>query len=147
MLFEVVFEVLTFMLWGLGSAFSSIRGFATAAGRMGIFVFSYQLGQGQLKAGTKVIFLSLLGVLIVQETASLLIATVLPTIGIAFAAYILGAGKIPWKALAATVGIISILHAGRFEMRAIYHQGQKSANFWDYPGYFAEWLGYGMRIS
>jgi hypothetical protein len=143
--FEVIFEVLTFMLWQLGSAFSSVRGFATAAGRMGIFVFSYQMGQGELKPATKFIFLTLLSVLVVQETASLLIATVLPTLGIAFAAYILGAGKIPWKALAGVVVMISILHAGKYEMRAIYHQGQKSTTFWDYPGYFAEWIGYGLK--
>jgi len=145
LLFEVVFELLGFFFWQLGNAFSSIRGFATAAGRMGIFVFSYRLGQGELKPGTKILFIGLLGVLIIQETASLLLASVLPTIGIAFAAYTLGAGKIPWKALAAVVGLISLLHAGKYEMREIYHSGQKSSNIWDYPRYFGEWVGYGLK--
>ena len=143
---ELLFEVLTFLLWNVvGNAVSSLRGFATAAGRMGIFVFCYQLGQGELKPGTKFLFLSMLGLIVVQETASLILATVLPTLGIAFAAYTLGASKIPWKALAATLAAVMVLHAGKYEMRAIYYMTGKTATLFDYPGYFAEWVGYGLK--
>ena len=83
----------------------------------------------------------------IQECASLLLSTALPTIGIVFAGYVLGSGKMPWKALSLTVVAISILHAGKFEMRAIYMGGekQKTANLTDYPAYFAEWVGYGLK--
>ena len=143
--FEVVFELIQILLWQFGSGgLSAIRGFATAAGRMGIFVFSYQLGQRELKPGMKTVFLTLLGILIVQETASLLLANVLPTLGIAFAAYVLGSGKIPWKALAATVVCISVLHAGKYEMRDLYLEKPRPG-ITDLPGFFTEWVGMGIK--
>lgn len=146
-LFELLFEVLNIFLWQFAaSAFSSIRGFATAAGRMGIFVFSYQLGQGELKPVPKFLFLGMLTVIVIQETASLLLINVIPTLGIAFAAYVLGSGKIPWKVISLTMVAISVLHAGKFEMRAKYmfNEDRKTATWLDYPGYFAEWVGYGL---
>ena len=143
--FEVVFELIQILLWQhMAGGVSAIRGFATAAGRMGIFVFSYQLGQGELKPGIKFTFLTLLVVLIIQETASLLLANVLPTLGIAFAAYVLGSGKIPWKALATTVVCISVLHAGKYEMRDNYLEKPRPG-FLDLPGFFTEWVGLGIK--
>jgi len=113
---------------------------------MGIFVFSYQLGQGELKPGAKFLFLAMLTVIVIQETASLVLATALPTLGIAFSAYILGSGKSPWKAFAATLVAISVLHAGKFEMRAkyLFAEDGKSAAWYEYPAYFTEWVGYGL---
>ncbi len=144
---EVVFELLALFLWQLGGgAFAAIRGFATAAGRMGIFVFSYQMGAGNLKKGVLTIFIILLFLLVVQETASLLIATVLPTLGLAFAGFILGSGRIPWKTLICTVVAIGVLHAGKYEMREIYlEKKERTTELVDYPRYFGEWLGYGLK--
>jgi len=144
---EVLFEFLAifFMQMG-GGAFAAIRGFTGAAGRMGIFVFCYQMGQGTLNKGTKGIFLFLLSLLIVQETASLLLAGVIPTIGVATLGYTLGSGKIPWKALICAVVAITVLHAGKYEMRAVYlEKREKSTGILDYPRYFAEWVGYGLK--
>ena len=113
---------------------------------MGIFVFSYQMGNGNLKSGMRGFFLVLLCLLVVQETASLLLATVLPTLGLAFSGYILGAGKIPWKALVCTVAAVTVLHAGKYEMREIYlEKKERSTGLVDYPRYFAEWVGYGLK--
>ena len=112
---------------------------------MGLFVFSYQLGQGKLSPAKRTFFIALVALLVVQECASLLLSTALPTLGIAFACYILGSGKLPWKALAATVVVISVLHAGKFEMRAIYHEGGKKSGFAGLPAYFMEWVGYGLK--
>lgn len=144
---EVVFELLSLFFWQFGGgAFAAIRGFASAAGRMGIFVFCYQMGQGTLKKGLRNLVLVLLILLVVQETASLLIATVIPTLGIAFAAYILGSGRIPWKTLSLAVVIVGILHAGKYEMREIYlEKKEKVTGLADYPRYFAEWVGYGLK--
>ncbi len=145
-LFEVLFELLTFLLWDLaGNAFSAVRGFATAAGRMGIFVFSYRIGQGDLKPGPKVFFLSMLAVIVLQEMASLLLANVIPTLGIAFAAYTLGAGRIPWKALLGTAAAIAVLHAGKFDMRDLYANIGRATSLLDYPRFFGEWVGFGLR--
>lgn len=145
---ELLFEALTALLWELGSGgFSAVRGFATAAGRMGIFVFCYQMGQGQLGTVKKMVFLTMLTGIVIQETASLVLATVLPTVGIAFAAYVLGSGKIPWKAMAGTFAALSVLHAGKFEMREKYisEEEYKTAAWHEYPAYFTEWIGYGIN--
>jgi hypothetical protein len=147
---DFLFEALTVFLWQLGSGgFSAVRGFATAAGRMGIFVFCYQMGQGQLSPFKKTVFLLLLTGIVIQETASLVLATVLPTLGIAFAAYVLGAGKIPWRAMAGTFAVISVLHAGKFEMRAKYLEvaleEYKAVAWYEYPAYFTEWVEYGLK--
>jgi len=143
---EVVFELGYILFYQLGGGtFAALRGFAGAAGRMGLFVFSYKLGQDQLSFVRKNLFLGLAAILIVQECTSLLLASALPTLGILFAGYVLGSGKLPWKTFAATVGVISILHAGKFEMRAIYHQGGKQSGFTDLPVFFVEWFGYGIK--
>jgi len=144
---ELAFELLSFFFYQLsGGALAAIRGFATSAGRMGIFVFSYRIAQGTLSPFKKGLFVGALALLIIQETASLVLANVIPTLGIAFAAYILGSGKIPWKALAGVVVMISILHAGKYEMRDLYHSGEKRAGgIMTYPAYFAEWVGFGLK--
>jgi hypothetical protein len=144
---EVLFELLALFFWQLGGgAFAAIRGFATAAGRMGIFVFSYQMGMGNLKPAVRSLFLLLVSLLVVQETASLILATVLPTLGLAFAGYILGSGKIPLKTLTCATIAVMVLHAGKYEMRAIYlEKRERSTGIMDYPRYFTEWVGYGMQ--
>ena len=144
---EVVFEVLFLFFWQLGGGiFAALRGFAGAAGRMGIFVFSYQLGSGSLKPGAKALFLSLIGILVVQEMASLVLAKVIPTIGVAFAGYMLGSGKVPWKALGCALVGMMVLHAGKYEMRDIYlEKRERTTSLTDYPRYFAEWIGYGLK--
>jgi hypothetical protein len=145
---EVIFEIGSLFFQQLGGGgFAVIRGFAGAAGRMGLFVFSYRLGQGELSPFKRVLFICLVSALVIQECASLLLSAALPTIGVVFAAYILGSGKVPWKVLSLTVVAISILHAGKFEMRAIYLDPEKpkTASLTDYPEYFAEWVGYGLK--
>jgi len=148
LLAEVLFELFFLLFWQLGGAgFAAVRGFASAAGRMGLFVFSYRLGQGELSPFKRAVFIGLVTLLVIQECASLLLSAALPTIGIVFAGYVLGSGKMPWKALSLTVVAISILHAGKFEMRAIYLDPEKpkTASLADYPTYFAEWVGYGLK--
>ena len=145
---EVVFEVLLFFFYELGAgAFAAVRGFASAAGRMGIFVFSYQIGQEKLKPLMKGLFLCLLSIILIQETASLVLATVIPTIGLAIAGYVLGSGKIPWKALISTVSLIGILHAGKYEMRELYlgETSTKERTWTNTPAYFTEWIGFGLK--
>ena len=64
--------------------------------------------------------------------------------GIAIAAYVLGSGKIPWKALAASVLCISVLHAGKYEMRDLYLEKPRPG-IGDLPGFFTEWVGLGIK--
>ena len=145
---ELLFEALSILFWQLGSgALSAIRGFATAAGRMGIFVFCYQIGQKKISGIKKTIFLLMLSLIIVQESASLLLATVIPTLGVAFAAYVLGSGKIPWKVMAGTLVALTVLHAGKFEMREkyLFNEDAKKVAWHEYPAYFTEWVEHGVR--
>jgi hypothetical protein len=145
---ELLFESLMLLLYQFGSGgFSAIRGFATAAGRMGIFVFCYQIGQGEISPFKKTVFLLMLSVIVVQETASLVLATVIPTVGLAFAAYVLGSGKVPWKVMAGTLAVLTVLHAGKFEMREkyLFSEDARQAAWHEYPAYFTEWVEHGVR--
>ena len=144
---EVVFEILILFFAQLGGgAFAAIRGFAGAAGRMGIFIFSYQIGQGKLSKPNEILFLALLSIIIVEETASLLLSTVIPTIGLSLAGFVLGAGRIPWRALIVIFLGLTVLHAGKYDMREAYlsENSTKTRSWVETPAYFSEWIGYGL---
>jgi hypothetical protein len=83
-------------------------------------------------------------VLVVRQAASIVLANSFPILGLAFAGFFMGAGKLPLKSLAAVVGLIVLLHSGKAEMRAIYYQEGVTVTLADYPAFFAEWLGRGV---
>jgi len=72
------------------------------------------------------------------------LANSFPVLGLALAGFFLGSGKIPWKSLGVTVGLIILLHSGKAEMRSIYYKEGVSVGLMDYPSFFIEWLGKGV---
>ena len=141
----ILFELFGFVAGeGFGGAYQALRGYAQNGSRLAIFVLFYQMGKGQLSKGVVILTMLLAGALLVRQAASILLATAFPVLGLAFAGFFLGAGKIPWKSLAAAVGLIVLLHSGKAEMRSIYYKEGVSVGLLDYPSFFSEWMEKGV---
>jgi len=128
----------------MGGAYQALRGYAQNGSRLAIFVLFYEIGRGQLGKGATIFTCVLAGGLVIRQAASIVLASSFPVLGLAFAGFFLGSGKIPWKSLGVTVGLIILLHSGKAEMRSIYYKEGVSVGWFDYPAFFAEWMAKGV---
>ena len=141
----ILFEFFGFIAGqGLGGAYQALRGYAQNGTRLAIFVLFYQMGRGQLRSGATFLACAMAGGLVVRQAASIVLANSFPVLVLAFAGFFLGSGKIPWKSLGVTVGMIILLHSGKAEMRSIYYKEGVSVGLLDYPAFFAEWMAKGV---
>jgi hypothetical protein len=132
-----------------GGLFALIRGYTGSAAMLATFIFAYRLGLGTLSPALKALLFGVVGLLIVSEAASFILAGALVRLAVIGAGYTLGSQKIPWESAIVAIGLLAVLHAGKGDMRATYWQGvQGSQKFGvlDYPAVFAEWLGAGMKV-
>ena len=131
-----------------GGLFSLIRGYTGSAAMLATFVFAYRLGMGTLSPALKVLLFGVVGLLIVTEAASFILAGALVRLAVIGAGYTLGSQKIPWKSAIAAIGLLAVLHAGKGDMRAAYWkegQGSQSFGLLDYPSVFVEWFAAGIK--
>ena len=128
----------------LGGAYQALRGYAQNGSRLAIFVLFYQMGRGELSKGLTILSCVMAGGLVIRQAASIVLANSFPVVGLAFAGFFLGSGKVPWKSLGAVVGIIVLLHSGKAEMRSIYYKEGVTVGLLDYPAFFAEWMAKGV---
>ena len=141
----ILFELFGFLAGeGFGGAYQALRGYAQNGSRLAIFVLFYQMGKGQLGKGVVILTIFLAGALLVRQAASIVLATAFPVLGLAFAGFFLGAGKIPWKSVGVATGLIVLLHSGKAEMRSIYYKEGVRVGLMDYPAFFAEWMAKGV---
>ena len=141
----LIFEVIGIYLGeNKGGAYQAIRGYAQNASRLAIFILFYQIGKKELSPMRSFVVIGMSVVLVVRQAASIVLANSFPILGLGFAGFFMGAGKLPLKSLAAVVGVIVLLHSGKAEMRAIYYQEGVKVTLADYPAFFAEWLGRGV---
>ena len=143
---QTIFEIGIYFFKDLGEGiFPILRSFAASAGRLGLFIFSYQIGKKELSKGYTYLFVALTAAIVIRQTSSLLLSTVFATIGVLFAGFILGRGKIPWGSLALTVFMIGVLQLGKVEMREKYFEGEKTFAMGDTLGFFTEWISFGFK--
>lgn len=146
LLVQVIFEIGIFFFREMGEGiFPVFRSFAASAGRLGLFIFSYQIGRGKLNQTYQGLFIIAVSLIMVRQISSLLLSTAIPTVGILFAGYILGKGKIPWGSLIGTIIILGILQMGKVEMREEYFANKKQASLSNVAEFFGEWVGYGLK--
>ncbi|NCY22509.1 hypothetical protein EBX31_11225, partial [bacterium] len=155
--------LVTFMLLGLlfqitgeffirfsGGVFSLIRGYTGNGAMLALFVFSFQLGQGRLGPVLRWMLFVVVGMQIVVDAASFILASTLVKLGVIGAGYTLGSQKIPWKSGIAAVLMLSVLHAGKADMRQKYWvegaQGVSQFGISDYPQIFFEWVSGGWKV-
>ena len=84
------------------------------------FVFAYRLGLGTLSPALKILLFGVVGLLIVSEAVSFILAGALVRLAVIGAGYTLGSQKIPWKSAILAVGLLAVLHAGKGDMRLAY---------------------------
>jgi hypothetical protein len=132
-----------------GGLFSLIRGYTGNAAMLSTFIFAYRLGMGTLSPSLKLLLFGVVGLLIVTEAASFILAGALVRLAVIGAGYTLGSQRIPWKSAISAIALLSVLHAGKAEMRAAYWkggQGTQTFGLLDYPEIFAEWIGGGIKV-
>ena len=128
----------------MGGTYQALRGYAQNGTRLAIFVLFYQIGRGEVKGALAILSVAMAGGLVVRQAASIVLANSFPVLGLAFAGFFLGSGKVPWKSLLGVVALIVLLHSGKAEMRSIYYKEGVSVGLTDYPGFFAEWITKGV---
>lgn len=132
-----------------GGLFTLLRGYTSNGAMLAMFVFAFRLGTGGLSLPLKTLLFGVVGLLIVIDATSFILAGTLVRLAVIGAGYTLGSQKIPWKTATVIIALLAVLHAGKAEMRAIYWkegQGSSKIAVLDYPGVFAEWVGAGIRV-
>jgi hypothetical protein len=113
------------------------------------FIFAYRLGLGTLTPALKTLLFGVVGLLIVSDAISFILASTLVRLAVIGAGYTLGSQKIPWKSAVAVISLISVLHAGKAEMREKYWNqdgANRSFSLFEYPLIFGEWFANGVKV-
>lgn len=132
-----------------GNSKSVVRGICTSLSTMGLFVLAYYKGRGLLDKRSSLFFvLGAVGT-IIMGLCSLMLAEALVPVSMVLFGYTLGSSKVPWRLLAALFVIMSLLHAGKYEMRALYWGGEqapeKQLTLWNLPEFYGDWTRAGLE--
>ena len=128
-----------------GNTHQLARGVCLSLNTMGIFVLSFYLGRGLLTKlqGWALVLLTIWST--AMMAAGLIMAAAVVPVAMVFLGYVLGSGKIPWKSLAATFLVVSILHPGKYTMRELYWGSGGVNSIFNLPVYYGEWFKYGFE--
>jgi hypothetical protein len=147
----VLFQLLGTFFGGIsGGLFSLLRGYCASGAQLAMFVFAYRLGLGILPNYLKISLFMVVGILIITEAISFILAGTIVRLAVVGAGYALGSQKIPWKSAIVAVGLLAVLHAGKAEMRAAYWKdgtGSQKISLIEYPAVFMEWIGAGIKAG
>jgi hypothetical protein len=129
-----------------GNTMQVARGVALALNAMGIFALTYYHGRGLLSKSQVVWLIIGIVLTVALSLTSLMLATAIVPVALGVFGFMLGSNRIPWNALALVMICLALLHPGKWEMRDKYwgSRGTESITLAKLPGFFSEWLGYGM---
>ena len=131
-----------------GNTQQIVRGVTLSLNTMGIFVLAFYMGRNLLTAAQSWLLVALVTLSAAVMMAGLIMATAMVPVAMAFLGYVLGSGKVPWKAFAVFFVIIAILHPGKYAMRAVYWGGSDiggGVHPMNLPAYYWSWFGYGLE--
>jgi hypothetical protein len=132
-----------------GGIVSIVRAAVLGLASVGIFILAYRWGAGELDGPKKAAFSAALLLFLVAHSMTLFMIDLILATTFAAAAYVIGGGRIPWKSAVVLLGLFTILHAGKSEMRTEYWRYEeinKPVQIYQYPAFLAEWIGYGWDI-
>lgn len=145
----VFFLLIADQLYALGGGVVSIvRGVLTSLANLGIFGLSFIWGQKKLEKRFLAPFVLLMGIYILKQSSSLILASTIATVGLAVASFVLGRQKVPWAFLAAFLPILALLHTGKYQMREELWgeegQGSNRVGWLEMPGFYLKWMENGL---
>lgn len=130
-----------------GGLFSLIRSAILGLNVLAVFTLSFHAGAGKCSKQMNQLFFALLAFYMITSAASLLLVGAASIFLIATVAFILGSRRMPVLPIIIVVICLSLLHYGKAEMRAKYWFGSQNrfVQPWEYPGWYAEWVGYSLE--
>jgi hypothetical protein len=127
---------------------SMVRGVLTSLANLGIFGLAFLWGQRKLEPKYKNTFIALMILYVFKQSSSLILASSIGTLGLTMASFVLGRQKIPWAFFAVLLSILSLLHAGKHQMREeLWGEGGQGSNrvAWvEMPGFYLKWMENGI---
>lgn len=131
-----------------GNSMQVARGVAGGLGYLGTFALAYFHGVGALQRSTVILYVSMVFLTVVTSLTGMLLANAVPTVTLGLIGYTLGAGRVPWKTLAAIFVVMGVLHPGKYTMRTLYEENpeKKAAiGITTLPAFYSEWTSYGLE--
>ena len=135
------------LIW-VGSFFGLVRIVAVTFVTVACFLIGVTRAQGLLRGNAWAVAIGGVGLLMVLAWSSLFLVGGM-VYGLALAlGYVIVARRIPWLALGAVLVTVTILHAGKAEMRGKYWMQDSNyggvSSVVQLPGFAAEWVGEGI---
>lgn len=147
---NIVFFVALFAGWleTLGSVNSMVRAAATAAGAVSCYLLGYCIAAGMLR-GTRAWIAGInFSVVIIFQISTLFLVGAMLLFLAALFGYIITAKRVPWTTVIAAFVVISILHAGKGEMRQKYWLAEKNYGarnvIVEIPSILSQWVEFGI---
>ena len=129
-----------------GGIYPIVRAALTGLSSVGIFVIAYRWGAGELDGTKKAFFCASLLLYFIAYSMSLFLIDLIAGTAFAVAAYVIGGGRVPWKLTLAMLGLFTMLHAGKGDMRTEYWGEQyKTVQIYEYPSFITKYIEYGWE--
>ncbi|MEM6599986.1 MAG: hypothetical protein AAF649_01225 [Verrucomicrobiota bacterium] len=132
----------------LGRIGSILNAAARTGSVVSLFILSFQFGMGRLSGRVAVLVGIFLSLNIIASMASLFLGGAISVMAVAVAGYSLGKRRIPWLLAVVLFPLLSVLHAGKGDMRVKYWgeaRAVKTVGFLEYPAFFMEWFEMGYE--
>ncbi len=136
------------LLWSLGVFFGLVRSIALTAMMTASYFLGVARGKGSLRGMSWFLACTGLGLAIAISWSSLFLVGGLTFLLAASVGYVTTRGRIPWLIVGAAVVLVSILHAGKEEMRGRYWRQEGAggqASLLSLPRLALEWFRVGLE--
>jgi hypothetical protein len=135
----------SFTDWIPGDLTGIVRAVCYGVGIISTFIQCRRWGQNELPRREKITFTVLLLIQVIFSFASLFLVAGLSILVLGLLGYVSSSKQIPMVAIAIALGIIGVLHNGKSVMREKYWDGgYPKPTITEVPGFFVEWVGYGL---
>jgi hypothetical protein len=142
---RVIHSILEMLPGGTSSLVSAMIKATTMAG---YFLVAMSIGSGETKGGVKGFFWCTFVANALIIASSFLLSSATNLVASVVIGLFWGSGRMPWRFLLITAGILSFLHLGKFEMRDRYWDVETESadtKLIDLPRHYGEWVDASYR--
>lgn len=115
-------NVLLYLIDVTSGFYGVLRAVLLTLGMLSLFCLSFFFGSGYLKGVSRYLFLGLAVILLSYQMASLYLIVAAQFGFAALIGFFLGSGRVPWKLLVSVAAILTVLQAGKMDMRLKYSE-------------------------